>query len=217
MPLTQTGPTPNIQVERVVANTTGQVPVLNDGTTTLAVMMQLHVKSRTTTTAPGSPAEGDAYIVPSGSSGYTGASTKDVAFYSNGWATQTPKEGWRAYVEDEDTWVVYDGTNWVEDRGLVGSITAGITASTTQSQGQQPLTAIMNQVSTCANVDDVVTLPAAYKGRICRVANDGANQLQVFPASGDAIDAGSADASVSVSAGGRATFVASDTTTWIRF
>jgi len=42
---------------------------------------------------------------------------------------------------------------------------AGITASTTQTQGNGPLTATVNEVSTVANVGDTVTMPTASVGR----------------------------------------------------
>jgi hypothetical protein len=67
---------------------------------------------------------------------------------------------------------------------------AGITASTTQSQGQQPLVDTISEVSTVANDADVVTLPAAAEGRVVVVKNNGANDLQVFPASGDNLGGG---------------------------
>jgi len=60
-----------------------------------------------------------------------------------------------------------------------------ITASTTQTQGQQPLTGKYNEISIVANTDDVVTLPPAQAGISAIVRNNGANRLQIFPASGD--------------------------------
>jgi len=64
-----------------------------------------------------------------------------------------------------------------------------ITASTTQTQGNGQLTANLNEVSTVANVDDVVTLPVAEEGRVVHVINNGANRLQIFPTSGADIQA----------------------------
>jgi len=61
----------------------------------------------------------------------------------------------------------------------------GITASTTQTQGQQSLIGKYNEISDVANPDDVVTLPAAQAGISAIVRNNGANRLQIFPASGD--------------------------------
>ncbi len=64
---------------------------------------------------------------------------------------------------------------------------AGITASTTQSQGEGPLTGDVNEISTVANALDTVTMPPAIAGRRCEVINNGANVLQLFPAAGDRI------------------------------
>jgi len=65
-----------------------------------------------------------------------------------------------------------------------------ITASTTQTQGQQPLTAEENEVSTVANANDVVTLKSVQNGEKQKVINNGANVLQIFPASGDDLGEG---------------------------
>lgn len=89
-----------------------------------------------------------------------------------------------------------------------------ITASTTQTQGQQALTAAANLVETVANANDVVTLPSAVDGLGCEVVNKGANTLQIFPASGDAIEGGATNASTTLAAGSAATFRAFDATDW---
>ncbi len=96
------------------------------------------------------------------------------------------------------------------------SATAGITASTTQTQGQRALTATVNEVSTAAVTGDVVTLPSAAAGRAVLIINNGANTIQVFPASGDAIDGGSANAAVNQAAGANLWYVAHDSTNWNR-
>lgn len=91
---------------------------------------------------------------------------------------------------------------------------AGITASTTQTQGQQLLADDINEVSMVANPNDVVTLPAAETGRTVFVKNSGANTLQVFPSSGDAIDGAVVDASRTIPAGTANAYRAQDNTTW---
>ncbi len=96
------------------------------------------------------------------------------------------------------------------------STTAGITASSTQTQGQQPLTAGINEVSTCAVANNAVTLPPAVAGRMVAIANNGAQTLQVFPASGDSIDDGSADASKSQASGVNVIYFSHNDTVWNR-
>lgn len=93
------------------------------------------------------------------------------------------------------------------------SYEAGITASTTQSQGQQPLTKDINEIATVANANDVVTLPSAVAGMEIFIKNNGVNTLQIFPASGDDLGAG-VDTSTTLISGGKITFVAYDTTNW---
>ncbi len=88
-----------------------------------------------------------------------------------------------------------------------------IVANVTQTQGQSPLTAEFNEIGTVANEDDVVTLPTAVKGAIVMVDNDGANTLQIFPASGDNLGNG-VDVSIQLETGGLITFNALDATNW---
>jgi len=98
----------------------------------------------------------------------------------------------------------------------ISSTTASITASTTQTQGQQPLTMDYNQVSVCANANDVVTLPTAAAGMQVVVTNSGAQTLQIFPASGDNLGAG-VDTSTTLATNKSAIFQAYDATNWIKF
>ena len=77
------------------------------------------------------------------------------------------------------------------DDKLMGlDVNATITASTTQSQGNGGLTAQINEISVVANTDDTVTLPTAIKGIEITIINNGANTLQIFPASGDDLGLG---------------------------
>lgn len=90
---------------------------------------------------------------------------------------------------------------------------SGITASTTQTQGQQPLTTNINEISVVANVNDVVTMPSAVAGLVVRIVNNGANTLQIFPASDDNLGAG-VNTSVTLAAGSNVTYWAYDGTNW---
>lgn len=104
-------------------------------------------------------------------------------------------------------------TRVVLEEFLVEGVTAGITASTTQTQGQGALTKRINEISTVANVNDTVTLPTAVAGIEVIVINNGANTLKIFPASGDNLGAG-VDTSTTLAAGSNVTYVAYNTTNW---
>lgn len=94
------------------------------------------------------------------------------------------------------------------------STTAGITASTTQTQaGATALTAEINEVSTVANTNDAVRLITAAAG-ICQIVlNNGANTLQIFPASGDDLGAG-LNTSTTLASGSNIRYCAYDATNW---
>ena len=99
------------------------------------------------------------------------------------------------------------------DALILRDVNAGLTASTTKTQGQGALTAEVNEVATVANTNDTVTLPTAVTGLKIIVINNGTNDLQIFPASGDNLGAG-ANSSTSIEQGETATFVAYDATNW---
>jgi len=70
------------------------------------------------------------------------------------------------------------------------SVTAGVAATVGGIQGDSPLTTILNEVSVCAGVGASVTLPTAVAGLKCRIINNGANALGIFPALADDLGAG---------------------------
>jgi hypothetical protein len=73
---------------------------------------------------------------------------------------------------------------------LAKSATNAITASATQTQGgATALTTDINRITVVATADDAVKLPAATAGRQVTVINTVNEQVGVFPASGDAINA----------------------------
>jgi hypothetical protein len=113
------------------------------------------------------------------------------------------------------SWFAIDGTTWRQMDGVwKQTVKSGITASTTQTQGQQALTKDVNEVSTVANANDVVTMPTAPSySRTVTIINNGANTLQIFPASGDNLGAG-VNISVTLAAGSNVKYTNYDSTNW---
>lgn len=73
-------------------------------------------------TPPGSPTDGQRYIVAGSPTGAWSGHAKDIAIYeSTAWVFYTPKEGWIAWVADEDKVYVYDGAAWAELSAAGGS------------------------------------------------------------------------------------------------
>lgn len=99
----------------------------------------------------------------------------------------------------------------------ISTVERGITASTTQVQGKAVLTHEINEIATCANTNDSITLCPASPGLRMTVANNGAEVLQVFPSSGDNFVGSAANASTTINAGYAKQFISYNGTSWIVF
>lgn len=70
-------------------------------------------KDRDLATPPGSPADGDCYLVATSGTGTWSGHDGDIAFYlSTAWVFINAVEGMRAYVNDEDIEIVFNGSAW---------------------------------------------------------------------------------------------------------
>ncbi len=94
----------------------------NESLRLLDGIVQLSVLDRDQTAPPGSPADGDRYIVASGATGDWAGWDLNVAFWTDGaWLQLPPRTGWRAWVEDESILLVYDGSGWMNLGGTAGA------------------------------------------------------------------------------------------------
>lgn len=84
-------------------------------------LTQARAKSGTTVAQPGSPANGDLYLLTSGATGTNWAANPNkLARYNSttpAWEFLAAKEGWEVYCEDTDSRYRFDGTNWKCVRG----------------------------------------------------------------------------------------------------
>jgi len=96
------------------------------------------------------------------------------------------------------------------------SVSNGITAYAGGGQTNAvALTASISRVTTVATAGDSVKLPAATAGARMDVINAAAsNSMNVFPASGEAINASSANTAFAVAAGKTASFICAVAGTW---
>ena len=79
----------------------------------LDALIQLTILDRDLGTPPVSPNDGDRYIVITAATGaWVGQAGKIAAFQDGAWVFFTPREGWVAWVADENILVVYDGAAW---------------------------------------------------------------------------------------------------------
>jgi hypothetical protein len=78
-------------------------------------LIQCSVLDKDLTAPPGSPSDGDRYIVGASATGDWATNDGKIARYSSveaGWEFFAPNEGWSAYVRDEDARYTYDGSAW---------------------------------------------------------------------------------------------------------
>jgi hypothetical protein len=70
-------------------------------------------KDRDLSTPPVSPADGDCYLVKATGTGtWAGQDGKVAYFLNTAWVFITPREGFTAWVNDEDVFIGYDGAAW---------------------------------------------------------------------------------------------------------
>ena len=102
--------------------------------------------------------------------------------------------------------------------GVISAMSSTANAITAFAGGGQAsataLTATHNRITTVATAADSVKLPAAIAGSFVTVFNKGANSANVFPATGDAINALSANAAYALAATKGALFVCMVNGTW---
>ncbi len=114
----------------------------------------LSVKDRDLTTPPGSPTAGDTYIVAAAATGAWAAKDGQVAVWNGSiWVFGVPREGWVAYVEDEDVISAYT-TAWSTGISLAeqaGAAQAAVTLNNTDGEiGTLPIGATYTQAEVVA-------------------------------------------------------------------
>lgn len=172
------------------------------------------VKSATTTAPPGSPTDGDAYIIPTGASGVWSTHVNAITVSLNGtwyyFLLGATHEGWEFYVVDADGSAFWTGTAW--NLGSTFTFVTGLTADSGAVEATATqLTSEINFVTTVGGANYGVKLLPASAGRMQWVINAGANTLQVFATSGDDVDTA---ASITLVAGKARLFAARNATNW---
>lgn len=192
-------PTPNFDLPYLSVNQANKEIKHNQALAIIDVGMQLRVIDKDDAAPPGSPSDGDTYIVAPAATGLWTGQTFNLALWFDEigeWIFITPKSGFRAYVIDEGIFYQFNGSDWVSGSFIIAGTTDAITASTTQTQvGATALLTQANRITTAANVGDSVRIDyAALPGVSVEITNSGANAIWIWPDTGDAIDGGVANA-----------------------
>lgn len=148
------------------------------------------------------------------------------ALTGTGPAVRVATNTWTQRDLDAGIGITITNADWISGNPAIAitavdgrdSATDTITSGTVQTQaGATALTGQFNRVTTHANVDDGVKLPAAVAGLRVTILNDTATaDLQVWPATDDAIEAASANAVgvTKIANTVATTYQAVDATTW---
>ena len=86
---------------------------VNESLRKLDALVLLAVEDQDLTAPPGSPSDGARYIPKATATGAWSGKEKHVAHYADGaWEFYPPREGFIAYVRDEDQLYLYNGSAW---------------------------------------------------------------------------------------------------------
>jgi hypothetical protein len=106
--------TPNLSLPYILAAQAQKHVTHNEAIRALDAIVQLTVLDRDASAPPGSPSNGQRYIVASSPTGaWSGHAGHVAAFQDGAWAFFAPSEGWLAWIADEDRLVAWNGTAWV--------------------------------------------------------------------------------------------------------
>jgi len=88
--------------------------IANDAFAMLDALVMLAVLDRDLTAPPGSPADGDRYLVKATGTGLFAGHDNQIAHFSNGdWSFYAPRLGWTCFVADESVVLTWDGSAWI--------------------------------------------------------------------------------------------------------
>lgn len=106
--------TPNLVLPYIIAAQAQKHVTHNEAIRSLDALVQISVLDKDGATPPASPAEGARYIVAASPTGaWAGQAGRLAAYQDGAWAFCVPREGWLAWVADEDKLYVFDGTAWM--------------------------------------------------------------------------------------------------------
>jgi len=111
--------------------TSADIPA-NNNVQRLDATFNMLAKSASTTAQPGSPSNGDTYILPASPTGtdWSGKATGTIAYFNVAWYFFTPYHGLRARVIDTATYMQYT-TAWFYENTVITAASAGINSTET--------------------------------------------------------------------------------------
>ncbi len=107
--------TPNLALDLLVSAQAQKHVTVNEALARIDAATQLAVLDRDLAAPPAAPADGDRYLVAVPPTGAWSGHDGDIAAWDGaamGWTFLTPHVGWRLWIADEDTLVVFTDDGW---------------------------------------------------------------------------------------------------------
>lgn len=132
--------TPNLGMNYVVSGQASGEVTLNDALNAIDGIIQLAVQF-VGDTPPGSPTNGQAFLVIATATGAWTSHEGQIALYYNGWTFLSPKAGWKAWDKNILQHMMYDGIEWLAYSANVAAI--GSPGSATAADCANKINAIL--------------------------------------------------------------------------
>src|SRR5437016_4816683 len=114
---------PNLSLDYIDVNAAQREVVHNAAIRELDALVQLAVLDRDLATPPGSPSDGQRWIVAASPTGaWTGHATQVAAWQDGAWRFYVPRLGWLVYVIDEGKLVAWSGSAWVDALSMLTTL-----------------------------------------------------------------------------------------------
>ena len=115
--------TDNLNLPYIAAAQAQKHVTHNEALRALDAIVHLSVTDKDLATPPSSPQTGSRYIVANSATGeWTGKETEIAAWQDGGWLFYPPQKGWQCWLEDENSLVIWDGTDWITKSGGANSL-----------------------------------------------------------------------------------------------
>ena len=105
--------TPRLELPLVQPAQAQKHVTVNEALARLDALAMLVLEARGTLTPPASPSEGQGWALGGAPTGaWAGQGGRIAIRQAGGWIFATPRQGWRAWINDEGGQAVFDGASW---------------------------------------------------------------------------------------------------------
>lgn len=130
---------------------------MNANLNRLDSLVMASIKDKDLTSPPGSPTDGDRYIVgPSASGAWSTHDGKVAVRDAGAWVFYSPKKGWRTYIEDEGLVYAHTGTVWLVDEFVIPVTRFGV-----KPDGTDQASAINTAITAAQAAKAILLFPPA--------------------------------------------------------